>query len=70
MNDMSLNDMPWIQSYPPGVNWGASLTLMPVQEILESSAARWPDFPAIDFMGRRISYVELNDMANRVAAGL
>lgn len=70
MNDMPLNDMPWVKSYPPGVNWGASLTLMPVQEILESSAARWPDSPAIDFMGRRISYTELNDMANRVAAGL
>jgi len=65
-----MNDMPWIKSYPSGVNWSADIKLMPVQEILESSAARWPSASAIDFMGRHISYAELNDMADRVATGL
>jgi long-chain acyl-CoA synthetase len=65
-----MSDKPWIKSYPPGVNWNADIPLMPVQEILESSAARWPNASAIDFMGRRISFADLNDMANRVATGL
>ncbi|MGB3864302.1 MAG: long-chain fatty acid--CoA ligase [Xanthobacteraceae bacterium] len=65
-----MNDMPWIKSYPPGVKWDADLRLMPVYEILETSAERWPSVPAIDFMGRKITYAELNDMANRFATGL
>jgi len=65
-----MNELPWIKSYPSGVNWRAEIPLMPVQEILETSAAQWPNQPAIDFMGRRISYSELNDLANRMATGL
>src|SRR6201987_2783591 len=63
-------DMPWIKSYPPGVRWEAKLPLTPVQQILEESASKWPNNPAIDFMGRKISYRELNDLANRAANGL
>jgi long-chain acyl-CoA synthetase len=60
---------PWIASYPPGVRWDAEIPLMPVQQILEDAAARWPDGPAVDFMGRKISYRELDTLANRAAAG-
>jgi len=49
-------DMPWIKSYPPGVRWDAEIPLMPVQQILEESALKWPNNPAVDFMGRKISY--------------
>jgi long-chain acyl-CoA synthetase len=63
-------DMPWIKSYPPGVRWDAEIPLMPVQQILEESALKWPNNPAVDFMGRKISYRELNDLANRAANGL
>ena len=63
-------DMPWIKSYPPGVRWDAEIPLMPVQQILEESASKWPNNPAVDFMGRKISYSELDDLANRAANGL
>ncbi|HWV96049.1 MAG TPA: long-chain fatty acid--CoA ligase [Xanthobacteraceae bacterium] len=62
-------DHPWIKSYPPGVRWDADIPLVPVQQILEEAAATWPDHPAVDFMGRKISYRELNDLANRAAHG-
>jgi len=65
-----MNEMPWIKSYPPGVKWDAKIAVSPVQQILEGSAARWPDNMAVDFMGRRISYAELDDLANRAATGL
>lgn len=42
----------------------------PVQQILEDAAARWPNHTALNFMGRRISYAELEDLANRAATGL
>lgn len=64
-----MTDHPWIKSYPPGVRWDADIPLMPVQQILEDSAAKWPNNPALDFMGKRISYDELNDLANRAANG-
>ena len=64
-----MTEHPWIKSYPPGISWDADIPLMPVQEILEDSAAKWPSNPAIDFMGKKISYFELNDLANRAANG-
>ena len=65
-----MNDMPWMKSYPPGVRWDAEISITPVQQILEESASTWPNNPAVDFMGRKISYSELNDLANRAANGL
>jgi len=65
-----MDDMPWIKSYPPGVRWDAEIPLTPVQQILEVSASKWPNNPAVDFMGRKISYSELDDLANRAANGL
>ena len=65
-----MNDKPWIKSYPAGVRWDAEIPVTPVQQILEDSASNWPNHPAIDFMGRKISYSELDDVANRAAAGL
>jgi len=63
-------DLPWIKSYPAGVRWDAKLPTMPLQEILEESAKKWADKPALEFMGRQINYRELNDLANRAAKGL
>jgi long-chain acyl-CoA synthetase len=65
-----MTEAPWIKSYPKGVRWDANLPTMPLQEILEESAKKWADKPAVEFMGRRITYRELNDLANRAAKGL
>ena len=64
-----MTEHPWIKSYPPNVRWDADIPLMPVQQILEDAASKWPNNPAIDFMGRKISYSELNELANRAAKG-
>ena len=65
-----MNDMPWIKSYPAGVRWNIDIVPGPVQKILEDTVAKYPDRPAIDFMGKRLTYRELNDQVNRVALGL
>lgn len=65
-----MNDMPWIKSYPAGVRWDAEIVSMPVQKILEDTIAKWPDRPAIEFMGKRLSYRELGDQVDRAAKGL
>ena len=65
-----MNDMPWIRSYPDGVRWDIEIAAGPVQKILGDAVAKWPDRPAIDFMGKRITYAELGRLTDRVAKGL
>jgi long-chain acyl-CoA synthetase len=65
-----MDDMPWINSYPAGVRWDIEITPGPIQMILDDSVAKWPDRPAIEFMGRRLSYRELGRLADRAARGL
>lgn len=52
--------LPWATEFPP----------LSMVEMFEQSAARHGDKPLIDFLGRRYSYAETLDGANRVAAGL
>jgi long-chain acyl-CoA synthetase len=61
---------PWLKSYPRGARWDAALPTGPVQDILTRSAARFSDLPALEFMGRRITYRELDAAADRFAASL
>ena len=67
---MHMNNMPWINSYPAGVRWDRDITPVPLQTILDNTVAKWPDRPAIDFMGKHLSYRELGDYVNRAASGL
>ena len=62
-------DHPWIKSYPKGVRWDAELPLMPVQNLLDDAVRRWPENPAIEFMGRTLNYREFGDLVNRAAKG-
>src|SRR5246127_2360480 len=65
-----MNDKPWINAYPSGVLWDAEIVPGPVQSILDYAMAKWPDRPAIGFMGKRVTYRDLGDLANRAAKGL
>src|SRR5712672_4527843 len=60
---------PWIKSYPRGVRWDAELTAVPLHQILERSAAKWPDNPALDFMNKKISYRDLSHLTDQAAKG-
>jgi len=60
---------PWIKSYPEGVRWDAELPVMPVQQVLDHAVRRWPERPALEFMGRTITYRELGALADRAARG-
>jgi long-chain acyl-CoA synthetase len=68
--ETAVTEFPWTRSYPAGVRWDAELPLMPVQQFLDDAVAHWPDHPALEFMGRVVSYRELGELADRAAAGL
>jgi long-chain acyl-CoA synthetase len=63
-------DSPWLKSYPKGVRWDAEIVPTRVEQILDDTVAKWPSNPAIDFMGKRLSYAELGAVVDRCAAGL
>ena len=65
-----MTEMPWLKSYPPGVRWDLKIEVAPVQRLLDDAVARWPDRPALEFMGRRFSYREMGELTDRTARGL
>jgi long-chain acyl-CoA synthetase len=64
-----VSQQPWLASYPPGVRWDAPLEVSAAQDLLTRSAKEWPHQPALDFMGRKIAYAELESLSNRAAKG-
>lgn len=63
-------DAPWFRTYPEGIPHQPELTGLSVQQMLSESARRWPERAALNFMGRNVSYRELDQMVSRAAAGL
>ena len=61
---------PWVAHYPFGVNWQMPIPKGTVPELLERAALRFPENPAISFLGRTTTYAALAAEVNRVAAGL
>ncbi len=61
--------MRWLQSYPENMKWDATLEPRPVWELLELAAATFPANPAIDFLGHKLSYRELDQLVARAASG-
>src|SRR5271155_5603396 len=66
----AMTAQPWVKSFPPGVRTDAPLDLAPVQSVLDKAAERFGPRPALEFMGKRTSYAELEALANRSAAGV
>ena len=64
------SDKPWVKSYDKGIPATIDVPNHPVQHFLEEGARRIPDNPAMVFQGREVSYKELNDAADAVAAAL
>lgn len=61
---------PWIKSYPEGMRWDADLTPCAVHNFLENSAYKYPDNVCTWFLGKTLTYEQINRQADRVAKGL
>jgi len=60
----------WHRSYMPGVPRELDFDKITMPEALTRTAGRFPDRPALVFMGKKISYRELDALVNRFAAAL
>lgn len=60
----------WRTAYRHPGAWDQTLPPLSMVELFDRAVGAHPDKPLIDFLGRRYSYGETLDGANRVAAGL
>lgn len=67
---MSKQDFFWLRHYPEGVPGHLDIPGIPLFELLDNAAARYPANTAIIFMGFTMSYARLKDSVERFAAAL
>ncbi|HMK66580.1 MAG TPA: AMP-binding protein, partial [Thermodesulfobacteriota bacterium] len=60
----------WHKHYPPGMPVELSFESLTMPQILTRTAERFPDHPALIFMGTVITYRELDKLVNRFARAL
>ncbi len=66
----SKSNRPWLGFYEPGVPHSLSYPESTLGNILADTAGRFPDRTALLFYGRKISYQELDTLANRFSRAL
>jgi long-chain acyl-CoA synthetase len=60
----------WTKNYDEGVRDHIDYPEIPLYKLLEDSAEKYPDKVALNFFGKKITYRELADLTDRVAAFL
>ena len=63
-------DMPWLRSYPPGIDWAKPLPPTTLTELFDDALTRFADRPCLDFLGRRWRYREVGALVAAAAGGL
>jgi long-chain acyl-CoA synthetase len=64
------NDRPWIAHYDQGVSASLQYPKKPLFHFLEDSASKYPDRACTIFQGAVISFREMDEITDRVAAAL
>jgi long-chain acyl-CoA synthetase len=59
-----------VNAYEPGIAPTLQYPAVPLHQLLAASAAKYPENPAVDFYGRRVTYGQLDRAANRFANAL
>jgi long-chain acyl-CoA synthetase len=65
-----MSEKPWLKHYDEGVPETIDYPDIPCFSLLERSAERFPDQTCTIFKGAKITYKEMNDITDRLAAGL
>ena len=60
----------WHKSYVEGVPWSLDYEKLTVSEGLARSAKNFPNQVALNYMGKKITYRQLDDLVNRFAGAL
>lgn len=65
-----MSSYPWLKSYPDNIQWDVDIPKRELFRLLEDAAQKYGQKLAIDFLGRKITYRELDNNVRRLAAGL
>ena len=65
-----MEDRPWSKRYDEGVPYSIDYPKVPLHHFLEESARKYPNTPCTIFKGAKITYGEMNELTDRLAAGL
>jgi long-chain acyl-CoA synthetase len=59
----------WQKSYPPGVSWQFGFEPKPVYALFDEAVKRWPKRPLCDFLDKRLTYHDVEDLVDRATKG-
>ena len=65
-----MEDRPWLRRYDPGVPQTIDYPAVPLFQLLADSARKYPNTPCTIFKGAEITYREMEELTDRLAAGL
>jgi len=65
-----MEDRPWFKLYDKGVPQHIDYPAIPLFGMLEESTRKYPDSPCTIFKGAVITYREMNELTDRLAAGI
>ena len=60
----------WLKSYPEGVPETIEIPNIPLTSLLDESAKKFPNNPAVDFEGSRLTYKQLKGKVDQLASAL
>ena len=67
---LTSQSQPWLKNYQTNTDWAMPLEPQPLYELIHATAQKIPDNTAIDFLGKTMTYRELEQAVLEVAAGL
>ena len=65
-----MDERPWFKNYDKGVPQHIEYPEIPLHQLLEDAARNYPDAPCTIFKGASISFKEMDEITDRLAAGL
>ena len=65
-----MEDRLWHKSYAPGVKKALEYEKITLSQALTRSAEKFPNHTALNYMGKKITYRELNELVNRFSRAL
>lgn len=66
----SLPAHPWLKKYPPATDWFAKIEPAPLYTLLDRAAQRFGRRPCTTFLGKTLTYADIDRRVSQVAAGL
>jgi len=61
---------PWVTHYPPGIEWDVPIDTTPIHEQVLRACAQTPDADALDFLGKKTKFRDLERQINAFAGAL